>query len=274
MVDLSIPEDWYQRPNIARIYDYWLDGTQHFPVDREVADRMDAAHPHIRTAVMSNRLFLRRAVSFLAGQGIEQFLDLGTGLPTGGNVHTIALSIRPKARVAYVDNDPLVVRLSQLLLQEERVGAQVIALLGDVNEPEALFAHPTLAERFDFQQPIALLLFGLLYFIPDDEQVVRILRSFHDRMAPGSYLAFSHLDFEALPDDSAEEARRIYEGSVTRIKPRTIAEVTELLKDFEMVEPGVVFIPAWRPLPAIQSDPYAKRPEQASMVGGIGRKVE
>jgi hypothetical protein len=180
MVDLSIPEDWYQRPNIARIYDYWLDGTQHFPVDREVADRMDAAHPHIRTAVMSNRLFLRRAVSFLAGQGIEQFLDLGTGLPTGGNVHT----------------------------------------------------------------------------------------------TPGSYLAFSHLDFEALSDDSAEEARRIYEGSVTRIKPRTIAEVTELLKDFEMVEPGVVFIPAWRPLPAIQSDPYAKRPEQASMVGGIGRKVE
>ena len=272
MTDLSIPEDWYQRPNISRIYDYWLDGTQHFPVDREVADRMDAMHPNIRPAVMSNRLFLRRAVSFLAQQGIKQFLDFGTGLPTSGNVHSIALPIQPKAKIAYVDNDPLVVRLSQLLLQEEQVTSQVVALLGDINDVDALFANPELSEFLDWHQPIAVLFFGLLYFMTDDKQLDQMIKNFRERMAPGSYVAFSHLDFESMPDESAEEARRIYERSVTNIKPRTIAEVTALFQDFEPVDPGIVYIPSWRPLPAIQADPFGKQPEQASMIGGVVRK--
>ncbi|HEX5689038.1 MAG TPA: SAM-dependent methyltransferase, partial [Roseiflexaceae bacterium] len=265
-------EEWYRRPNIARIYDYWLDGTQHFPVDREVADRMNVTHPNIRPGVMSNRLFLRRAVAFLAEQGIAQFVDLGTGLPTGGNVHTIALPIIPKAKVAYIDNDPLVVRLSQMLLKEEHVEKQAVTVLGDASDPEAIFADPVIANLFDFEQPIAILCFGLLYFFPEAQDVTRIIQAIYNRMAPASYLAFSHLDFEALSDDSAEEARRIYEGSVTRIQPRTIAELTTLFKDFEMVDPGIVYISSWRPKPAIEDDPFKQHPEQSSVVGGIARK--
>lgn len=273
MTEPEIPADWYRRPNIARIYDYWLDGTQHLPIDREVADQMDATHPNIRPAVLSNRLFLRRAVALLAEQGITQFLDIGTGLPTGGTVHTVAMATQPSARVAYVDNDPLVVRLSQLLLQEEQLDSQAVAIVGDVRAPEEIVSNPTLASLLDFQQPIAVLCLGLLYFIPDDEQVRQIIKVIHDRMAPGSYLVISHLDFEAMPDASAEEARRIYERSVTRIQPRTITQVAALLEGFELIEPGMVYISAWRPSPATQFDPYGQHPEQSSLIGAIGRKV-
>ncbi|HEX5692146.1 MAG TPA: SAM-dependent methyltransferase, partial [Roseiflexaceae bacterium] len=140
------------------------------------------------------------------------------------------------------------------------------------SDPASIFANPLVTTLIDFQRPIAVLCFGLLYFLPDDHEVARILQTIYERMAPGSYMAFSHLDFEALPDDSAEEARRIYERSVTRIQPRTVAQLTELFKGFEMVDPGIVYVSSWRPRPAAEDDPFKQNPEQSSLVGGIGRK--
>ena len=176
-------------PNPARIYDYLLGGKDNFPADRQVAEQLLAIAPVARDVVEDNRAFLRRAVRVLTREaGIRQFIDLGSGLPTQGNVHEIAQAIAPDARVVYVDNDAMVVTHSRALL----AGNNTVAIQADLREPDRILGHPEVRELIDFHQPIALLLMAILHFIPDDEDPLGIVARFRDALPTGSYLAISH----------------------------------------------------------------------------------
>ena len=187
-------DDWTTRintgvPNPARIYDYFLGGKDNFPADREVAEQVVAIAPVARDIVEDNRAFLRRAVRLLAGEaGIRQFIDLGSGLPTQGNVHEIAQAAVPDARVVYVDNDAMVVTHSRALL----AGDNTAAIEADLRDPDSVMGHPEVRELIDFDQPIALLLMAILHFVPDDEDPYGIVARFRDALPAGSYLALSH----------------------------------------------------------------------------------
>jgi hypothetical protein len=183
-----VADDWTTRintgvPNPARIYDYFLGGKDNFPADREVADQVVAIAPVARDIVEDNRAFLRRAVRLLAREaGVRQFIDLGSGLPTQGNVHEIAQAVAPDARVVYVDNDAMVVTHSRALL----AGDNTVAIEADLRDPDSVMGHPEVRELIDFDQPIALLLMAILHFIPDDEDPYGIVARFRDTLPAGS----------------------------------------------------------------------------------------
>lgn len=158
-------------PNPARIYDYLLGGAHNFAVDRETAERMIAIFPDVPLWMRANRAFLRRVTTFLAESGVEQFLDIGSGMPTVGNVHTIAHAITPHARIVYVDNDPLVARQSEALVGDHPL---VAVIEEDARNPEVILDHPAVRELLDFQQPIAVTLVGLLHFVTDDSDAERV----------------------------------------------------------------------------------------------------
>jgi hypothetical protein len=271
-----VADDWTTRintgvPNPARIYDYFLGGKDNFPADREVADQVLAIAPVARDVVEDNRAFLRRVVRHLAGEaGIRQFIDLGSGLPTRGNVHEIAQEVAPDARVVYVDNDAMVVTHSRALL----AGDNTVAIQADLREPEAIVGHPEVRELIDFEQPIALLLMAILHFIPDDEDPYGIVARFRDAMAAGSHLAVSHgtRDIPARPDMSPEamaemgaKVERLYQLTTSSLVTRTRAQVERFFDGFDLVEPGVVEIQLWRP---DGSDPLLP----GGFYGGVGRR--
>jgi hypothetical protein len=257
-------------PNPARIYDYLLGGKDNFPADREVADQVLAIAPVARDVVEDNRAFLRRVVRFLAGEaGVHQFIDLGSGLPTQGNVHEVAQEVAPDARVVYVDNDAMVVSHSRALL----AGDNTIAIQADLREPEAILGHPEVRELLDLDRPVALLLLAILHFLPDDQDPPGILARFRDGLAAGSYLAISHgtRDIPVRPDMSAEEmaemgtrVERLYQLTTASLVTRTRAEVERFFDGFDLLEPGLVEIQLWRP-----DDRRPKLP--GGFYGGVGR---
>jgi hypothetical protein len=252
-----VADDWTTTvntgvPNPARIYDYFLGGKDNFPADRDVAEQILAIAPVAREVVEDNRAFLRRAVRFLTREaGVRQFIDLGSGLPTQGNVHEIAQAIAPDARVVYVDNDPMVATHSRALL----AGDNTVAIQADLREPDAIMGHPEVRELIDFGQPIALLLLAILHFIPDDEDPFGIVARFRDGLPAGSYLAISHgtRDIPVRPDMSPEamaemgaKVERLYQLTTTSLTTRTRAQVERFLDGFELVYPGLVEIQLWR----------------------------
>ena len=258
-------------PNPARIYDYLLGGKDNYPADREVAEQVVAVAPVTREVVRDNRAFLRRAVSYLTGEaGIRQFIDLGSGLPTQGNVHEIAQEIAPDTRVVYVDNDAMVVTHSRALL----AGDNTIAIQADLREPDAILGHPEVRELIDFEQPVALLLVAILHFIPDEQDPFGVVARFREGLPAGSYLAVSHgtKDVPARPDMSpgqmaemGERVERLYEQTTTFMVTRTRAQVERFFDGFDLVDPGLVEIQRWRP------------DSQSSLLpggfyGGVGRK--
>jgi trans-aconitate methyltransferase len=259
-------------PNPARIYDYLLEGKDNFPADRDVADQLLAIAPVARDVVEDNRAFLRRAVSHLAKEaGIRQFIDLGSGLPTQGNVHEIAQAIAPDARVVYVDNDAMVVTHSRALL----AGDNTAAIQADLREPDALLEHAELRELIDLDQPVALLLMAILHFLPDDEDPFGIVARFRDALPAGSYLAISHgtRDVPARSDmpaaDMAEmgaRVERLYQLTTASLVTRTRAQVERFFAGFDLLEPGLVEIQLWRP-----DDQGSKLP--GGFYGGVGRKA-
>ena len=258
-------------PNPARIYDYLLDGKDNYPADREVAEQVMAIAPVAREAVRDNRAFLRRAVRFLAGEaGVHQFIDLGSGLPTQGNVHEIAQATAPDARVVYVDNDAMVVTHSRALL----AGDGSLAIQADLRDPDAILGHPEVRELVDFEQPVALLLLAILHFIPDEQDPAGIVARYRDALPPGSWLALSHgtRDIPVRPDLSAEEmaemgakVERLYQQTTAYIVTRSRAQVERFFDGFELVDPGLVEIQRWRP-----EDPGSGLP--GGFYGGVGRK--
>jgi S-adenosyl methyltransferase len=240
-------------PSPARVYDYLLGGKDNFPADREVAEQLLAIAPVARDVVEDNRAFLRRAVRFLASEaGIRQFIDLGSGLPTQGNVHEIAQAEAPDARVVYVDNDAMVVAHSRALL----AGDNTVAVQADLREPDTILAHPDVRQLIDFDRPIALLLMAILHFFPDEEDPLGIVAQYRDALPAGSHVVISHgtRDIPARPDMSPEEmaemgakVERLYQLTTASLATRTRAEVERFFDGFDLLDPGVVEIQRWRP---------------------------
>jgi trans-aconitate methyltransferase len=258
-------------PNPARIYDYLLDGKDNYPADREVAEQLIAIAPVTRDVVRDNRAFLRRAVGFLTREaGIRQFIDLGSGLPTQGNVHEIAQAIAPDARVVYVDNDAMVVTHSRALL----AGNNTVAIQADLREPDVILAHPEVRELLNFNEPIALLCVAILHFLPDDQNPSAIMARFRNALPPRSHLAISHAtrDIPVRPDMSADvmadigaRVERLYQQTTAYISTRTHAQVAQFFDGFDLLNPGLVEIQLWRP-----DDPTSMLP--GGFYGGVGRK--
>jgi hypothetical protein len=271
-----VADDWTTKintgvPNPARIYDYFLGGKDNFPADREVGEQVVAIAPVARDIVEDNRAFLRRAVRMLAGEaGIRQFIDLGSGLPTQGNVHEIAQATAPDARVVYVDNDAMVVTHSRALL----AGDNTVAIEADLRDPDSVMGHPEVRELIDFDQPIALLLMAILHFIPDDQDPYGIVARFRDALPAGSYLAISHgtRDIPVRPDMSPEamaemgtKVERLYQLTTTSLVTRPRAQVERFFDGFDLVDPGLVEIQLWRPDESGSLLP-------GGFYGGVGRK--
>lgn len=230
------------KPNPARIYDYVLGGANNFEVDRLLAKQMMAQVPDAQAIAQENRAFLRRAVTFLAQQGVGQFLDLGSGIPTVGNTHQVVQQIRPDARVVYVDNEPVAVAHSELILQGNDNAAMLRA---DVRDAPAVLRHPVTRRLIDFSEPVAILAFAVLHFVSDDDNPYRLLARYRDRTVSGSYLAVSHVTRDRRPD--VETALRDYQKAVADVTDRSRADVARLFDGYDLVEPGVVFTREWRP---------------------------
>jgi SAM-dependent methyltransferase len=232
------------RPHPARMYDFYLGGKDNYPVDRQAARQVLAAAPELRITARDNREFLRRVVRFLVGDaGIRQILDIGTGIPTAGNVHEVGQQIAPEVRVAYVDNDPIVHVHANALLTG--AGATSI-VLADLRDPAAILAHPQVRDLIDFTRPVAVLLVAILHFIADAEDPAGIVAVLRDALAPGSYLVLSHATGDVRPG-AAARAAAVYDGATSSLTLRSREEIERLFAGLDILEPGVVQLPLWRP---------------------------
>jgi hypothetical protein len=227
----------------ARRYDYWLGGKDNFAADRESGDAIAAAFPTVRTAVIENRRFVRRAAAFLAGQaGIRQFLDIGTGIPTSPNVHEIAQRIAPASRVVYVDNDPIVLSHARALLASSEEGATAY-IDADLREPDKIISNAELQGILDFSRPVALMLAAILHFIPDEDDPYGIVARLVGALPEGSYLVMSHATNDFL---APEEAADIVAGRYGPFFARSEAEFARFFEGFELVPPGIASVAEWR----------------------------
>jgi hypothetical protein len=256
-----VPDNDITRPNVARMYDYYLGGKDSFRADRVAAEEILALIPGLRQATLENRRFLRRVVRFLAEAGIDQFLDIGVGLPTQGAVHDVVLRVNPDARILYVDNDPVVVRHGQALLTE---AGRSLMVQGDLRRPAELLAHPHL----DFGRPVAILLFAILHFVADEEDPAGIVACLRDGAAPGSYLAISHIGTDFFPDKAAlRRAVAVYEQASERVWPRGRDEILAMFGGFDLLDPGLVPKHEWRP---VNQETAGQTPN--IQWGGVARK--
>jgi hypothetical protein len=254
-----------ERPNAARIYDYLLGGAANFAADREFGEQLLTVLPEARPAARMNRAFLHRAVRFCVDAGIRQFLDVGSGIPTAGNVHEIAQRMDPECRVLYVDIEPVAVTHSELMLRDN---AQATAIRADFTDPDSILDSEAAREMLDFDEPMALLLVALLHFVPDAAQPYDAVNRFVSRLASGSYLVLSH----SVERPSAEQAKgidRLYDRADAPGVRRTREEITRFYAGLEMVEPGLVNTPEWRPEP---TDDSANQPGADVAVAGVARK--
>jgi hypothetical protein len=254
----------------ARIYDYFLGGTHNFPADREAAKALLAFTPTIAASARVNRAFLRRAVTYLAGTGVRQFIDIGSGIPTAGNVHEVAEAIAPDSRVVYVDIDPVAVAESLDILKGNE---RATALRGDLRDPVAILNHADVLRLINFDEPIALLVAAVLHFIADDDEAYGLVARLHGALPPGSYLVLSHASLrEDAPDlGDVESAQGIYSRrTATPLALRDRRRVERFYDGLTLLEPGVVWCPLWRPDP----DDVVEFPDPADCSGlaGVARK--
>ncbi|MGI5171073.1 SAM-dependent methyltransferase [Spirillospora sp. CA-253888] len=235
-------------PSIARVYDYWVGGTHNLPVDRAIAERLESENPVLPMTLRSNRAFLRRAVRELGSLGVDQFLDIGAGIPTQGNVHDVALQCDPASRVVYVDIDPVAVSHGRAILADE---PRATSVQGDFLRPEEILAHPEVGAMLDLDRPVALVLAAILHFVPDRDRPREVLDRYLDRLAPGSFLVVSHAGIMRRDDETgppAPEATEQYKERVSdAIHWRDAEALRALCSGLDVVEPGVVPVPLWRP---------------------------
>jgi len=254
------------QPSIARVYDYFLGGKDNYACDREFAQKLVGFAPEARTMARDNRAFLGRVVRFLARQGIRQFIDIGTGLPTQDNVHEAVQAIASDARVAYVDNDPIVLVHARALLADN---LNTIVIEGDLRRPKEILEHPCLNGLIDFTKPMAILLVGVLYYLANEEKPWEIVAELRDAMPSGSYLALSHIISDDRPEaisQAQELYRQILKGKGDARRCR--AQVQALFDGLEMVEPGLVYAHQWRS--GWRAETADQRPRW--ILGGVGRK--
>lgn len=255
-------------PNAARVYDYFLGGKDNFAADRELAEKISAILPGTAGACRDNREFLQRSVRFLAGEaGIRQFLDIGTGLPTMGNVHQVAQETAPGTRVAYVDYDPVVLSHASALLARDQ---DVIVVQGDFRSPEAILADASLRRLIDFSQPVAVLLVAVLHFVGDSDRPYEAARILMDAVPSGSYLVLTHSTPDNVSDDVTEAMKNVYGNASAQVSPRSFESIARFFDGLELTDPGLVNVTLWRP------DLLPRRPSRASgqslIYGGVARK--
>ncbi|SFW81320.1 SAM-dependent methyltransferase [Amycolatopsis australiensis] len=252
------------RPSAARIYDYLLGGAHNLAADRAVAQRLEAIQPQVATVARRNRAFLRRVVRFMVEQGVRQFLDLGSGIPTVGNVHEVAQAVDPAARVVYVDYEPVAVAHSLLLLKDN---PNAEAIEADATNTEVVLKSEPVRRLIDLDEPVGLLAVTLGHYLPPEPAPRTVFAAYRDALASGSYFALTHLtnDFAVLRDPKIAETMR---STQDHIYPRTRDEVLALFEGFELVEPGLTTSANWRPdrLAAVVD------PEEDGLYAGVGVK--
>jgi hypothetical protein len=246
----------------ARIYDYLLDGKDHFAADREAARRVLAAFPEARALARANRRFLTRVVWYLAEHGIRQYIDLGSGLPTSPNVHEVARQVRPDARVVYVDSDPVVASHGRAICD---AGSGLAFVEHDVRDPQGILDDHALGDVIDFSAPVAVLGVSLLHFIPDEGNPREIIAAFRWRMTPGSYLALSHAASDGSDEQALSQSASIYRGAALPAIPRTTDEITSYFSGLDLIEPGLVDVTQWR-------TDMREKPTKIRFLAGVGRK--
>ncbi|MBJ7902980.1 SAM-dependent methyltransferase [Streptomyces sp. DSM 110735] len=259
-IDISVP-------SVSRMYDYYLGGSHNFEVDREAARSAMEFIPGLPKIMQANRAFLRRAVRFATDQGLTQFLDIGSGIPTYGNVHEIAQSAAPGARVVYVDHDPVAVAHSEAVLAGNP-DTEVVA--ADLRKPQEILASPQVERLLDLERPVALLLVAVLHFVEDSDDPHTALAELHAALAPGSLLILTHAAYEGIPvtPERAEGAVDVYKDIRSPLIMRSRDEIARFFEGYDMVEPGLVPMPEWRPESAPEDeDAYA-----FSGFAGVGRK--
>ena len=248
-------------PSAARIYDYLLGGKDNYQVDRAAAEKVLAVAPDQRRLARANRAFAIRVVRAVAGAGVRQFIDLGTGIPTSPSVHEVATEADPSARVVYVDHDPVVqVHNSALLGGDSRVAT----VRADIRQPDAVLGDPGLRRLIDFSEPVGVLCAAVLHLISDDEDPAGILARFADRMAPGSHLVVSQFAADSDPAGMAR-LRAVADGTPVETYFRSAGEIRAFFGGLELLEPGLVSVDEWRP-------EGIAAPTRLKIVGGVGRK--
>ena len=257
------------KANIARVYDWWLGGHHNFRADQDAARAMIAIEPNARGIARANRAFLGRAVRYLAAEaGIRQFLDIGSGIPTENNVHQVAQAAVPGARVVYADVDDVAVAHSRLILDGNHDAAVIQA---DLREPAKILADPDTQLLLDFRMPVAVLLVAVLHFLPDADSPHQIVARLREALAPGSYLVVSHACRDASPG-SAAAAAAVYQSRVAaRGRARTRAEIAGFFDGFTLIDPGLVWMPQWRP---DNPEDVPEDPERFWFLAGVARLAE
>lgn len=260
-IDISVP-------SVSRMYDYYLGGSHNFEVDREAARKVLEFMPGLPKAMQANRAFMRRVVNYAVDRGVTQFLDIGSGIPTFGNVHEVARNANPESHVVYVDHDPVAVAHGQAVLGDDSKATVVAA---DLRRPQQIIESAGVAEVLDLQQPVALLLLAVLHFVDDDEDPHSAVRQLRDALPPGSLIAVTHMSYDTVPvpKEQAEGVVGVYRGTRSPLIPRSREQISDFFEGYEMVEPGLVSMPQWRPdSPTEQEDPYA-----FAGFAGVGRKA-
>jgi hypothetical protein len=260
-----VPDDVdVELPSAARVYDYLLGGGHNFAGDRALAEQLLTKLP-ARDMARLNRAFLRRAVLFMASQGIHQYLDLGSGIPTVGNVHEVAQEASPGSRVVYVDYEPVAVAHSELIL-ETNDNATVIQ--ADMRKPDAILNATETKRLIDFSEPLGLLMVGVVQFVPDADDPWALAGWYRDLLATGSCFALSAFTWDNAPAGMAG-AVEVFRNSQDPIYPRTRAEITRMFDGYEVVEPGIVYTPEWRPE---RPDEVGDNAERSNLYAGVGYK--
>ncbi|MFD3548079.1 SAM-dependent methyltransferase [Streptomyces sp. NPDC058655] len=266
-IDISVP-------SVSRIYDYYLGGSHNFEVDRETARRAMEFMPGLPKIMQANRAFMRRAVRHAVDQGITQFLDIGSGIPTFGNVHEIAQAASPGARVVYVDHDPVAVAHSQAVLAGDEHSGIVAA---DLRKPQDILDAPEVTRLLDLDRPVALLLVAVLHFLEEDDEPYAAVAALRDALAPGSLLILTHASYEGIPltEEVAGGTVGVYRDIRNPLVMRSGEQIRGFFDGFELLEPGLVSMPDWRPeAPASPQDAEAEEdPYAFSGFGGVGRKA-
>jgi hypothetical protein len=254
------------KPSVARMYDYYLNGKDNFEIDRQAAERVALAMPEIGGLALENRSFLRRSVRYMANRGIRQFLDIGSGLPTVGNTHEIAQEIIPDAHVVYVDSDPVVLAHGRALLatNEYTTVAQ-----GDMRRPLEVLNHPKTVQLIDFDAPVGVLMIAMIHFLTLQERST-VMAGLRGALAPGSYLTATHVTTEDHSIQAVSQIEAVYATTPTPIYFRTKEQIEPFFEGFELVEPGLVTIDQWDP----DTDPHDRPAERIGtwLYGGLGRK--
>jgi hypothetical protein len=265
--DLSFPGLRTDVPHTARIYDYLLGGKDNYAADRDASAGITADWPNLPRSMRANRDFMRRAGHYLAAElGFRQFLDVGTGLPTSPNLHEVVQLAAPEARVVYVDNDPIVLAHARALLTSSQQGVTAY-IDADLRDPAAIINSPQARETLDFSKPVALSLLAIVHFMPDDDEVRRIISDFMAVLPAGSALALSTTNGDSAPEEVSAGVAA-YNASGLPLKARSIAEVESLFAGLDLVAPGVVLVNHW--WPDDQMPPV--RDEHVHIAGGVAIK--